>query len=224
MSEAVRTMFDRISPRYDLLNHVLSGRRDIAWRKTAVAHLPARPSRVLDLCGGTGDFLLTARRAGRAGPGSRVADFAFGMMRPLPSKGLPSGIQADALRLPFRDASFDAATCGFGMRNLDDLRAGAVEVRRVLKPGGTFATLEFFRPETLVARTFYSGIAPLAIPLVGGLLGSRKEAYEYLVTSIRRFAKVGEYGQILSESGYRVTTLKALDFGLCHLVVAEAVV
>lgn len=222
MSEAVRTMFDRISPRYDLLNHVLSGRRDIAWRRAAVSYLPDHPSRILDLCGGTGDFLLTARKAGKASATSRVADFAFGMMKPLPSKGLGSGIQADALRLPFRDESFEAVTCGFGMRNLDDLRAGAVEVRRVLQPGSLFVTLEFFRPETLVARAFYSGIAPLAIPLVGGLLGSRKEAYEYLVTSIRRFAKVSDYAAILGESGYEVEAVRALDFGLCHVVVARA--
>ena len=223
MSQAVQTMFDRISGRYDLLNRVLSGRRDVSWRRTAVGYLPERPSRILDLCGGTGDFLLAARAAGRAAPGSLVADFARGMMLPLPAKGLPSGIQADALRLPFRDGSFDAVTCGFGMRNLDDLRAGAAEVRRVLREGGVFVTLEFFRPETLVARGFYSGVAPMAIPLVGSLLGSRREAYEYLVTSIQRFARVGEYAQILSESGYRVKAIKALDFGLCHAVAAEAV-
>lgn len=223
MSQAVQTMFDRISGRYDLLNHVLSGSRDISWRRSCMRHLPSAPSRILDLCGGTGDFLLTAKKAGRAAPDSRVADFAFGMMRALPAKGLPPGIQADALRLPFRDASFDAVTCGFGMRNLDDLRAGAVEVRRVLRTGGVFVTLEFFRPETLVARTFYSGIAPLMIPLVGSLLGSRRDAYEYLVTSIRRFSSAGEYAQILSESGYRVTAVRPLDFGLCYAVVAEAV-
>lgn len=223
MSQAVQTMFDRISGRYDLLNHVLSGSRDISWRRTAVRMLPETPSRILDLCGGTGDFLATARAMGRASEGSVVADFAWGMMQALPSKGLPAGIQADALHLPFRDASFDAVTCGFGMRNLDDLRAGAVEIRRVLKDGGTFVTLEFFRPETLVARTFYSGIAPLAIPLMGALLGSRRDAYEYLVTSIRRFARVGDYARILSESGYRVKAVKTLDFGLCHAVSAEAV-
>lgn len=223
MSEAVRTMFDRISPRYDLLNHVLSGRRDVSWRRTAVSRLPPVPSRLLDLCGGTGDFLLEAMQAGRADARSRVADFAFGMMRPLGEKGLPTGIQADALRLPFLDASFQAVTCGFGMRNLDDLAAGAVEVRRVLSPGGVFVTLEFFRPETLVARCFYGGIAPLAIPLVGRLLGSRKEAYEYLVTSIRKFAKVGEYASLLEENGFSVKETIELDFGLCHAVVAEAV-
>ena len=144
-------------------------------------------------------------------------------MMALPAKGLPPGIQADALKLPFRDASFDAVTCGFGMRNLDDLRAGAVEIRRVLRDGGTFVTLEFFRPETIVARAFYSGIAPLMIPLVGSLLGSRREAYEYLVTSIRRFARVGDYARILSESGFRVKAVRSLDFGLCHAVVAEAI-
>lgn len=223
MSQEVQTMFDRISSRYDLLNHVLSGRRDISWRRAAVEYLPKRPLRILDLCGGTGDFLLAARRAGRSAPDSRVADLTFGMMKVLPSKGLPPGIQADALKLPFRDASFDAVTCGFGMRNLDDARAGALEIRRVLREGGTFVTLEFFRPQTVVTRFFYSCIAPIAIPLVGALLGSRREAYEYLVASTRRFLKVGDYGQILSECGYRVTAIRSFDFGLCYAVVAEAV-
>lgn len=223
MSQAVQTMFDRISSRYDLLNRVLSGRRDVSWRRVAVGYLPETPSRILDLCGGTGDFLLTAREQGRAAPSSRVADFAFGMMRALPSKGLPPGIQADALKLPFRDGVFDAVTCGFGMRNLDDLRTGAVEIRRVLREGGTFVTLEFFRPETVVARAFYSCVAPLMIPLMGSLLGSRREAYEYLVNSIRRFAKVDDYAKLLSECGYRVKAVRSLDFGLCYAVVAEAV-
>lgn len=221
MSQAVQEMFDRISGRYDLLNHALSVRRDLSWRRTAVGMLPPGPGRILDLCGGTGDFLLAARAGKRASADSIVVDFARGMMVPLPSKGLPSGIQADALHLPFREGSFDAVLCGFGMRNLDDLGAGTREVFRVLKPGGTFVTLEFFRPETLVSKTFYGAIAPLLIPAAGTVFGSSREAYEYLVRSIRRFTPVGGYATLLGESGFEQAKIVSLDFGLCHAVAAR---
>lgn len=220
MSKAVQEMFDRISGGYDTLNHVLSARRDLAWRRKAVAMLPGRRQRILDLCGGTGDFLAAAHDAGVASPLSRVADFSFGMMTPLPSKGLPSGIQADALRLPFKDGSFDAVLCGFGMRNLDDLGAGVDEIRRVLKPGGVFVTLEFFRPSTPVAKVFYGAIAPVAIPFVGKAFGSSREAYDYLVRSIRRFVPAKGYAELLAARGYRAPKVKSLDFGLCYAVAA----
>jgi demethylmenaquinone methyltransferase / 2-methoxy-6-polyprenyl-1,4-benzoquinol methylase len=221
VSQAVQEMFDRISGRYDALNHVLSARRDLSWRRTAVGMLPAGEGRILDLCGGTGDFLLAARAGRKALPNSVVADFARGMMVPLPSKGLPPGIQADALRLPFRDASFDAVLCGFGMRNLDDLGAGTREVFRVLKSGGSFVTLEFFRPETFVSQAFYGAIAPLLIPAAGTVFGSSREAYEYLVRSIRRFTPVGGYASLLGESGFEAAKIVSLDFGLCCAVAAR---
>jgi demethylmenaquinone methyltransferase/2-methoxy-6-polyprenyl-1,4-benzoquinol methylase len=214
-------MFDRISGRYDALNHVLSARRDLAWRRTAVGMLPAGKGRILDLCGGTGDFLLAARSGEKASSTSVVADFARGMMLPLPSKGLPPGIQADAMHLPFRDGSFDTVLCGFGMRNLDDLGAGAREVHRVLKPGGTFVTLEFFRPETFVSQAFYGAVAPLLIPAAGRVFGSSREAYEYLVRSIRRFVPVGGYATLLGESGFESAKVVSLDFGLCCAVAAR---
>lgn len=221
MSRAVRDMFDRISGRYDALNHVLSARRDLSWRRTAVGMLPPGPGRILDLCGGTGDFLLAARSMGRAAPTSVVADFALGMMLPLPSKGLPPGIQADALHLPFRDGSFDTVLCGFGMRNLDDLGSGVREVFRVLRSGGSFLTLEFFRPGTVVSRTFYGAVAPLLIPAAGRIFGSNREAYEYLVRSIRRFTPVEGYASLLAGSGFGIPRIVSLDFGLCHTVAAR---
>lgn len=221
MSQAVQEMFDRISGRYDALNHVLSVRRDLSWRRTAVAMLPPGPGRILDLCGGTGDFLLAARGECREAPNSVVADFARGMMLSLPSKGLPPGIQADALRLPFRDGSFDTVLCGFGMRNLDDLGTGVREIHRVLKPGGTFVTLEFFRPETFVAKAFYGAVAPLLIPAAGRVFGSSREAYEYLVRSIRRFTPAKGYGALLEESGFQAAKIVSLDFGLCCAVAAR---
>lgn len=218
MSQAVQEMFDRISGGYDTLNHVLSARRDLAWRRKAVGLLPKRQQRILDLCGGTGDFLLAARDAGIAEPLSRVADFSYGMMVPLPGKGLPAGIQADALRMPFRDASFDAVLCGFGMRNLDDLAAGVQEVHRVLKPGGTFVTLEFFRPTTLAAKVFYGGVAPVAIPFVGKAFGSSREAYDYLVRSIRKFVPARGYAELLESRGFGDVRVAMLDLGLCYAV------
>jgi demethylmenaquinone methyltransferase / 2-methoxy-6-polyprenyl-1,4-benzoquinol methylase len=221
VSQAVREMFDRISGRYDLLNHALSVRRDISWRRTAVAMLPPREQRVLDLCGGTGDFLLAARAARVAAADSRVADFSRGMMLPLPSKGLPSGIQADALRMPFKDGSFDAVLCGYGMRNFDDPAQGAREILRVLRPGGTFVTLEFFRPGTVVARFFYGLVAPLMIPAAGTVFGSSREAYEYLVRSIRGFLPVEGYAELLRETGFSDARVRSLDFGLCHAVAAQ---
>ncbi|HOX52025.1 MAG TPA: ubiquinone/menaquinone biosynthesis methyltransferase [Fibrobacteria bacterium] len=223
MSEAIRQMFDRISGGYDTLNHVLSARRDLAWRRKAVAMLPRRQQRILDLCGGTGDFLLAARREGIAMTDSVVADFSAGMMAVLPAKGLPAGVQADALSMPFRDGSFDTVLCGFGMRNLDDLAAGVREIRRVLKPGGTFSTLEFFRPHTLVSRSFYGAVAPVAIPFVGRAFGSSREAYEYLVRSIRRFRSSGEYAQLLASEGFSDVKVKELDFGLCTAIAGRRV-
>lgn len=218
MSKAVQEMFDRISGGYDTLNHVLSARRDLAWRRKAVAMLPRRQLRILDLCGGTGDFLLAARAAGVADPRSRVADFSFGMMGPLPAKGLPPGIQADALKMPFKDAAFDAVLCGFGMRNLDDLAGGVLEIARVLKPGGTFVTLEFFRPTTVAAKVFYGGVAPVAIPFVGKAFGSSREAYDYLVRSIRRFVSAKGYADLMVDRGFRDVRTKILDLGLCYAV------
>ncbi|QQS04972.1 MAG: ubiquinone/menaquinone biosynthesis methyltransferase [Fibrobacterota bacterium] len=223
MSDAIRQMFDRISGGYDTLNHVLSARRDLAWRRKAVSMLPKRQQRILDLCGGTGDFLLAARREGISMPESVVADFSAGMMAVLPAKGLPCGIQADALAMPFLDGTFDTVLCGFGMRNLDDLALGVREIRRVLKPGGTFSTLEFFRPSTVVSKSFYGGVAPIAIPFVGRVFGSSREDYEYLVRSIRRFASSKEYAQLLEREGFVDVRVKELDFGLCTAIAGRKV-
>jgi len=223
VSKAVQEMFDRISGGYDTLNHVLSARRDLVWRRKAVAMLPKKQLRILDLCGGTGDFLIAARAAGVAQGSSRVADFSFGMMVPLPAKGLPPGIQADALKMPFKDETFDAVLCGFGMRNLDDLAGGVAEIRRVLKPGGTFVTLEFFKPSTFAAKIFYGAVAPVAIPFVGKAFGSSREAYDYLVRSIRRFVPVRGYADLLVEKGFDDVRVKSLDLGLCYAVAGHKV-
>jgi len=232
MSVFVQRLFDGIAPRYDTLNHLLSAGRDKAWRKRA-ATLAAlvdcvEPPQILDLCGGTGDFLRAVRREltekNRQGLGV-VGDFSLPMLKMAKSKFTPNETQVsrvgvDALHLPFRPAVFNAIFCGYGIRNLDDWRQGIRHIHAALKPGGTFVTLEFFRPETAFTRFFYGALAPLAIPFIGGLM-SRKEAYRYLVESIQAFAPVSSYAQACREAGFSSVAVEACDLGVTHIVVAR---
>lgn len=227
MSVAVKTMFDAIARRYDVLNRVLSAGRDLAWRKSAVRLLPplGDGARVLDLCGGTGDFaaalLKAAQRAGRGKPQCVIGDFSRPMLAlSVPKKLGTSAVVLDALAPPLKPTSLDAVLCGFGMRNLDDTAAGIGAVHALLKPGGTFVTLEFFRPAGLFARFFYGVLAPLFIPFTGRALGSRRTAYEYLVTSVRRFRSAEEYAALCRAHGFTDVRVKAYDLGIAHAIVA----
>ncbi len=222
MSRAVQTMFDEISGRYDRLNRVLSAGRDLAWRRRAVGMLPKQgpEARVLDLCGGTGDFTAALRRTGSPAR-CVIGDFS----RPMLALSLPKALDAppvalDALRPPLKPASFDAVLCGFGMRNLDDTAAGIRAVHGLLKPGGSFVTLEFFRPDAAFARFFYGALAPVFIPFTGRALGSRRAAYEYLVESVRRFRTAKEYAAMCREAGFGEARVRALDGGIAHVVAA----
>ena len=152
MSQAIQSMFDAIAGRYDLLNRLLSAGRDVAWRRRSVRLLPplGAGTRVLDLCGGTGDFTAALRNHGNRAdlkPYCVLGDFS----RPMLVLSVPKGLAAapvvlDALHPPPKAAAFDAVLCGFGMRNLDDTAAGIRAAHALLKPGGSFLTLEFFRP------------------------------------------------------------------------------
>ncbi len=223
MSVAIRSMFDSIAGRYDALNRILSLGRDLAWRRKAARLLPnlARGSSLLDLCGGTGDFYLAARRMGMDAFGV-VGDFSRPMLMRARSKPGFSGalIEMDALRTPFGDAKFDAVLCGFGMRNLLQLGAGLREIHRLLKPGGVFVTLEFFRPDTGFTRFFYRVPAPVFLPLWGWMLGSRREAYAYLAGSVLGFHSPGEYAAFCRETGFSRVEVTACDFGIVHIVKA----
>ncbi len=222
MSRDVQTMFDEISGRYDRLNRVLSAGRDLAWRRKAVAMLPelGPEARVLDLCGGTGDFTAALRRRGSRAQ-CVIGDFSQPMLRLSRPKGLDAPpVALDALRPPLKAASFDAVLCGFGMRNLDDTMQGIRAVHDLLKPGGIFVTLEFFRPDAPFARFFYGVMAPVFIPLTGKALGSRREAYEYLVRSVRRFRTAKEYAVMCREAGFGEARTRALDGGIAHAVAA----
>jgi len=219
-SGAVRAMFDRIAPSYDLLNRVMTLRVDQAWRRRLLSDLaPKDGEALLDLCAGTMDVADLARR--RA-PGLRIvgADFSFQMLaRGVLKTGLPAS-QADALALPFRSAAFDLATVTFGMRNLDSYERGLAELARVLRPGGRLGVLEFFRPESSGSRFVHGAYNRLALPVLGRILSPDPEAYRYLVKSMERFASRPEFEEAARRNGFREVRGETLFPGVCGLVVA----
>src|SRR5882762_7411713 len=231
-STKVREMFTRIAPRYDLLNHLLSLQLDRLWRARAAKRLHPILSRpdalVLDLCCGTGDFAFSFARSGKA----RIvgADFAHTMLVRAKEKsvalaesapgntviGLPF-IEADAMSLPFAEASFDLVATAFGFRNLSNYEGGLREIQRVLKPGGTIAILEFTEPPDGWLGDFYRWYFCKVLPKIGGLISGDSVAYSYLPKSVARFFRPPELASLMTAVGYqsvdyRVWTLGAVAF------------
>jgi demethylmenaquinone methyltransferase/2-methoxy-6-polyprenyl-1,4-benzoquinol methylase len=218
----VRSMFDRIAPRYDLLNRVLSGGTDVRWRRRAVAFLGLPPGgRVLDLCTGTADLLLEALRSGRAASGLGV-DLSHQMLLRGRQKldvagartaGLAGG---DAERLPVRGDSFDGALVAFGVRNVGDPRAALREVHRALRPGGRFVVLEFQSPRGLVGAAYQLYFRHL-LPRIGGLVSGDGSAYAYLPASVARFPDPESFAALMREAGFVDVRHERLTFGIAWL-------
>ncbi len=207
----VQAMFCDIAGTYDLLNHVLSANQDTLWRRRAAARLrPRRGELVLDLCCGTGDS--TRELLSRA-PGCRVvgADFAFPMLSRAQTKNLPDLVAADALQLPFADASFSCVFVAFGARNFEDTRTGIEEIWRVLKPGGRLLVLEFMRPTSpLVQRAF--GAFNLALAPLGRAVSGHNSAYNYLPQSIGGFYTRREFKNLLRRASFE--NVRSFDHAL----------
>jgi demethylmenaquinone methyltransferase / 2-methoxy-6-polyprenyl-1,4-benzoquinol methylase len=221
--KAVRSMFDRIAPRYDLLNRLLSAGTDARWRRRAVDFLGlGSQGCVLDLCTGTADLLI--EWLGR-GPGSSGAgvDLSTEMLsrgtRKLVARGYAprAGLLAgDAERLPFGDARFDAAMVAFGIRNVGDVDAALHEVFRVLRPRGRFVILEFAMPGG-AAGHLYRFYFHRLLPLVGGLLSGDPGAYRYLPASVRRFDTPSALGERLARAGFQAIEARRLSLGIAWL-------
>lgn len=229
-SRRVREMFTQIAPRYDLLNHLLSLQLDRLWRARVTRLLRpilARPDAlVLDLCCGTGDLALSLARAGKA----RLigADFAHPMLiraneKTAATRGSSNVsqmhavrfVEADALRLPFADASFDLVTTAFGFRNLVDYKAGLREIHRVLKPRGTLAILEFTEPPDNLLGNAYRWYFRKILPRIGAFISGDRNAYTYLPASVSRFLAPVELAFLMKSVGYsevyfRIWTLGAV--------------
>jgi len=206
-------MFDRISPVYDAMNRTMTMGLDQRWRRATVAAIVRPGDRVLDACCGTGDLALAALDAGARVTG---LDFSERMLERARRKSAEvDWVQGDALALPFADASFDAATVGFGVRNLDDLERGLAELRRVLRTGGRVAILEITRPSGVLApfyRLWFDGLVPLLGKLLPG--GS---AYTYLPASVRRFPGPEELAGLLRAAGFEDVRWKRFAGGIVAL-------
>jgi ubiquinone/menaquinone biosynthesis methyltransferase len=219
---AVRDMFGRIAPTYDLLNHVLSGGKDAAWRQRAIAALSGAPhGPSLDLCAGTLDLTVLLDRAR---PHDRLiaSDFSEPMLQRGRAKVRRAElVVADAQQLPFEDRSIAAVVCGFGVRNVADPGKAIAEVERVLVPGGVFVTLEFFRPSRLPTRAFHRVYASLILPAIGGLLSGERAAYAYLARSMDGFLTRPAYEAALASAGFVNVTAEDLTLGVASVVRAE---
>jgi demethylmenaquinone methyltransferase/2-methoxy-6-polyprenyl-1,4-benzoquinol methylase len=215
-------MFDRIAPTYDVLNHLLSGNVDVRWRKKAVAMLGLTGrERVLDACTGTADLAL-ALLDGGAGEVD-ATDFSPEMIRLAARKtgGRVRLAVADTTRLPFDDGTFDAATVGFGVRNLEDLDAGLRELHRVLRPGGRLLVLEFSRPPNPLVRGAYLVYFMLVLPLIGNLVsGGADNAYAYLPRSVMAFPGPEALSARVLRAGFASVTATPLTFGVAYVHLA----
>ncbi len=211
--EAVRGMFDGIAPVYDVMNRVMTAGLDQRWRRLAVSQVVWPGDRVLDACCGTGDLAVAAEQRG-----GRVVglDFSERMLDRARSKsGAIEWVRGDALDLPFAEGEFDAATVGFGVRNLEDLEGGLRELCRVLRPGGKVAVLDITRPNGDL-RPFFRLWFDLLVPAAGRVLPGGK-AYTYLPASVRRFPGAEDLSRLMEHAGFADVRYRLLGGGIVAL-------
>jgi demethylmenaquinone methyltransferase / 2-methoxy-6-polyprenyl-1,4-benzoquinol methylase len=215
--DGVRAMFDRIAPVYDAMNRAITMGLDGRWRRLAAASVVQPGDRVLDAACGTGDLAIAAREAGGQVTG---LDFSGRMLERARRKSdAIAWVQGDVLALPFEDASFDAATIGFGIRNVEDLDAGLSELARVVRPGGRLAVLEITRPRGAL-RPFFRLWFDVLIPLAGKVLPGGV-AYSYLPASVRRFPGPDDLANALRRAGFADVGYRLLAGGIVSLHVGR---
>ena len=228
--EQVEEMFDHIAPTYDVLNHTLSLGTDRGWRRKAMDALGKhRPRHILDVATGTGDFaILAARRLGTEGLHITGADISEGMMQVGREKVRQLGLEhvisfrrEDCTQLSFDDASFDAVTVAYGVRNFQDLDAGLREMCRVLRPGGHLLVVELASPPHFPMKQLFWLYSHVWMPLVGRLVSKDDHAYRYLPATMEAFPQGEVMEGILLRAGFRSVEWKRFTFGICTMYLAE---
>jgi demethylmenaquinone methyltransferase/2-methoxy-6-polyprenyl-1,4-benzoquinol methylase len=227
--DRIAGMFDAIAPRYDLLNHLLSAGIDRHWRSRAIRALRLTGREcVLDLCTGTADLAIAARRA--RPPAARVVgiDFAGAMLlmgaQKIRRARLSGGIalaRGDAMRIPVADASVDAVTIGFGIRNVEEPEVALRDVARVLKPGGRLVVLEFAIPTTPLFKAVYLTYFRHILPRIGRAVSRHDAAYGYLPASVGAFASPDAFITLLRNVGFRDVSADPMAFGSVYMYTAQ---
>jgi len=220
----IAAMFDRISPKYDALNHLLSFNIDKVWRrKTAKVVAKSNPKAILDLATGTADLAI---ELAKRNPQARIigVDFSEKMLAIGKEKLWQQNfedqielVQGDAANLPFVDNSFDAVTIAFGVRNFEDLDKGLSEMLRVMKPEGQVVILEFSNPEKFPVKQVYRLYFKYILPKIGEWVSKDKSAYSYLPASVEKFPKPDDFLRILSNKGLKNGAKKSLSMGIATL-------
>ena len=235
-ARAVREMFGRVAPRYDLLNHLLSGQIDRFWRRKLVRavrpYLRRDSVRIADCCCGTGDLAVSlARERARLRPDRAPLCLASDFCRPMLARaagklaraGLPPLLaEADATRMPISDSSLDLVTIAFGFRNLANYRAGAEEFSRLLAPGGCLAILEFSQPTAKLWGLLFNMYFKHVLPVLGDAISGSGGAYSYLQDSVRRFPPPGQVRELLLRAGFERVEIRPLTGGVSVLYLAYA--
>ena len=215
-------MFGAIARRYDLANHTLSCGIDFYWRKRAANTVASwRPGKIVDLATGTGDLALALQKKL---PNSEVTgvDFLPEMLQLAQRKGVRQTVLADAMKLPFPDASFDCVTIAFGLRNMENWRGALAEMSRVLKRDGHLLVLEFSLPTISIVRTIYRFYLHRCLPSLGSFLTRRKSAYDYLGDSIEEFPSGRAMIDLIEASGFRNATIQPLSYGIVTIYTASS--
>lgn len=218
----IAEMFDRVSPRYDLLNRVLSFGTDRSWRRRAIALARLGPGgRAVDVGAGTGDLTFALERASAPGALVIAADLSPGMLAVARRRGRIRAVLANAEALPFSDASLDRVITGFTVRNVGDLPRSLAEFRRVLRPGGRAVILELSHPRgplfPLLYRLYFERVAPL----LAALLGGDREAYRYLPRSLRPFPRPEALALLLRDAGFSAVRFERLTLGIAAIHVGD---
>ncbi|GAB3178521.1 bifunctional demethylmenaquinone methyltransferase/2-methoxy-6-polyprenyl-1,4-benzoquinol methylase UbiE [Telluribacter humicola] len=225
--EQVAEMFDNISPKYDFLNHLLSGGIDIYWRKRAIKLLrKAHPRTILDIATGTGDFAIEALALK---PEKIVGvDISEGMLAVGREKIKKLGKQdiielraGDSESLPFADNYFDAVIVSFGVRNFENLLAGLSDMNRVMRPGGTCVIVEFSKPRSFPFRHLYNFYFKYILPTIGKIVSKDSSAYTYLPESVQAFPDGRDFLTIFEQAGFKNTKCIPLTFGICTIYTGQ---